>query len=109
MSSSFSPWWKRKILYKLSWLYKKQPCGNYHPVWHRLCFCRVNEYDSGFHGGVLDLKTGVEYHKYEELEDLQSKIQRCLKCGQRYWANSHEYPCPWCELSKLEKFRDKPT
>jgi len=31
---------------------------------------------------------------------LQANIQTCLKCNANYFAQSHEYPCPYCELKK---------
>ena len=31
----------------------------------------------------------------EEEKDLAS-IQTCQKCGRKYYAQSHEYPCPLC-------------
>ena len=34
--------------------------------------------------------------------NIQANIQTCLQCGRKYWAKSHEYPCPWCELAKRE-------
>lgn len=54
MSSGYSPWWKRKILYHIPRLFKKCPEGNYHWFWHRICFC-VDHCD------LLDMKTGGEY------------------------------------------------
>ena len=27
-------------------------------------------------------------------------IQMCKKCKQAYYAESHEYPCPWCIIEK---------
>ena len=38
----------------------------------------------------------------EELEKLQANIQWCSKCKNKYFAKSHEYPCPYCELAKYE-------
>jgi hypothetical protein len=65
MSSSYSPWFYRKILYKIPKLFKKCPGGNYHWFWHRLCFCRVNEHSGDWHGGIFDFKTGEEYQYCE--------------------------------------------
>ena len=62
MSSGRSSWIQRKILYQMPGLYKKCPAGNFHPFWHRLCSCRYNEFSSDWNGGILDLKTGVEYY-----------------------------------------------
>jgi len=66
MAISYSPWYKRKILYRIPFLYKKCPDGNYHPFWDRLCFCRVNEHivPDTWHGGVYDFVTGGEYIPY---------------------------------------------
>jgi DNA-binding helix-hairpin-helix protein with protein kinase domain len=36
----------------------------------------------------------------EKLEKLEASIQTCLKCNQKYYAQSHEYPCPWCIVDK---------
>ena len=70
MSSTYSPWYKRKILYKIPRLFKVCPGGNYHWFWDRLCFCRKNEYcGNEWHGGILDFKTGKEYHEYQDCED----------------------------------------
>ena len=42
MSSTYSPWYKRKILYHIPGLFKKCPEGNYHWFWHRWCYCIDN-------------------------------------------------------------------
>ena len=39
MSSGYSPWWKRKILYHIPRLFKKCPEGNYHWFWDKFCLC----------------------------------------------------------------------
>ena len=57
MSSLYSPWYKRKILYKIPFLYKVPECGNYHLSWDRLCFCEYNENGTK----IVDLKTGQQY------------------------------------------------
>ena len=57
MASGYAPWYYRYILFKIPFLYKKQPCGNYHPFWDRLCFCDMNCF-----GNILDLKTGDRYY-----------------------------------------------
>lgn len=62
MSSSAGSWIVH-ILIRIPGLYKKQPCGNYHPFWHRLCFCREHEYSNDWKGGILDLKTGDAYYR----------------------------------------------
>ena len=61
MSSAYSPWIYRKLFYKVPFLYKRCPAGNYHKSWDRLCFCRLNESCGDWHGGVYDFKTGDEY------------------------------------------------
>lgn len=60
MSSAAGSWFHR-ILVRIPGLYRKQPCGNFHPFWHRLCFCREYEYCGDWKGGILDLKTGAVY------------------------------------------------
>ena len=55
MSSGYSAWWKRKILYKIPKLFKLCPNGNYHWGWDRMCYCMYNEYH-GKEGGVYDFK-----------------------------------------------------
>lgn len=65
MAGSKASWFKRKVLYKVPGLYQRRDCGNFHPFWHRLCFCRVNEHCGDWHGGIQDLKTGREYHVHE--------------------------------------------
>ena len=51
MSSGYAPLWRR-ILYKVPFLSKKCPDGNYH--WHAdpYCFCRLNAHAGDWHGGV---------------------------------------------------------
>ncbi len=58
MASTFAPWWKR-LLHK-TFLFKLGPCSNYHWRWHRLCYCRRNEYCGSWNGGIYDFKTGAE-------------------------------------------------
>jgi len=41
----------------------------------------------------------------DELEKIISTRQSC-KNSHVYYANSHEYPCPWCELSLQERDND---
>ena len=41
MASGRSSWFQRNILYKIPFLYKICPGGNYHKAWDRLCFCRM--------------------------------------------------------------------
>ena len=38
----------------------------------------------------------------ESIEKLEAKHQKCIKCGNEYLANSHEYPCPYCTPSDDE-------
>jgi len=54
MSSNYSPWIYRKFLYHIPGLFKKCLEGNYHPIWHRVCFC-CDDCD------LTDLKTGKRY------------------------------------------------
>ena len=49
-----------KLLARIPFLNKRRDCGNYHPIWDRLCYCRVGKYCGGWHGGVQDLTTGKE-------------------------------------------------
>jgi hypothetical protein len=60
MSSAYSPSWKR-LLYKVPFLFKICPEGNYHWKWDRLCFCRCHEYCGDWHGGIWDMKLKKEY------------------------------------------------
>ena len=60
MSSGYSPWIHRKILYKVPKLYKKCREGNYHPFWDRLCFCGLDSYCGDWHGGIYDFKTTLK-------------------------------------------------
>ena len=41
-------------------LAKRCPCGKLHPRWQRLCFERLGVCRDGWHGGILDTKTGLE-------------------------------------------------
>lgn len=68
MSASSGTWYQR-ILVHIPRLYKRQPCGNMHPFWDRLCFCRENEYTGDWKGGILDLKTGEAYVRQRNLEE----------------------------------------
>jgi hypothetical protein len=56
MSSGYSPWYKRKILYHIPGLFKKCEEGNYHWFWDRICFCDDNS-------DLVDLKTGKKYNR----------------------------------------------
>ena len=44
-----------------------------------------------------------------ELKDrficLEANIQTCKSCNEKYFAQSHEYPCPRCEAGKHENAR----
>ena len=70
MASCYSSLLHRVFLYKIPFLYKKCPDGNYHKAWDRLCFCREGLNDGDWHGGIYDFKTGGEY-------------QRCSLCEER--------------------------
>jgi hypothetical protein len=65
MGSSYSPWIYRKLLYHIPGLFRRCPEGNYHWRWDRLCYCmqgaNVSLEGKQFHGGIYDLKRGVEY------------------------------------------------
>lgn len=82
MSSAAGSWFQR-ILVHIPGLYKKQPCGNFHPFWHRLCFCREYEYCGDWRGGILDLKTGAVYVRQEVKQDDsgQDVLGKCPDCG----------------------------
>lgn len=83
MSSAAGSWLQR-ILVHIPGLYKKQPCGNYHPFWNRLCFCREHEYCGDWKGGILDLKTGEVYVRQEVRQkdrELAKIGFKCLECG----------------------------
>lgn len=68
MSSGYSPWIYRHILYKVPFLFKVCPDGNYH--WWRddYCWCRLNEHivaskpEDCWHGGIYEFATGEEFH-----------------------------------------------
>jgi len=49
MTSVYSPWWKRKILYKIPLLFKKCLAGNYHWFWHEWCECGNQHGDGIYH------------------------------------------------------------
>lgn len=82
MSSATNSWFHR-ILYRIPGLYRKQQCGNMHPFWHRLCFCREYEYCDDWKGGILDLKTGEVYVRQEVKQDdkRQDVLGKCPDCG----------------------------
>ena len=90
MSSAYSPKWKRILIKVAPFMFHKCPEWNYHWRWDRLCFCSNNN------DKITDLKTGKEYCYYEVHEKSMANIQYCSKCGTKYLANSHEYPCPYC-------------
>lgn len=73
MASGRATWLERNILFKISFLYKKCPAGNYHHFWDRLCYCRCDEHDSSWHGGIYDFKTGDELQFCETCLDEQTK------------------------------------
>lgn len=85
MSSGYSPWIYRKLLYHIPGLFKKCPEGNYHKFWHRLCFCRQNEHCGDWHGGIYDFKTGNEYQPCLYCEpnkfNTANGLLRCPMCG----------------------------
>jgi len=71
MSSRYSPWIYRKVLYKIPGLFKRCPIEhNYHWFWDRLCFCAQGLHTGNWHGGIYDFKTGEEY-------------QPCKRCAQK--------------------------
>ena len=74
MSSTYSPWWKRKIAYKIPGLYKICRDGNYHLRWDRLCFCAMDEHCGDWHGGIYDFKTGKEYQPCKYCEVSQNAL-----------------------------------
>ena len=43
------------------------------------------------------LENNADYYKH-----LSANIQTCKK-GHKYYAKSHEYPCPWCIINKMLK------
>lgn len=74
MSSGYSPWWMRKILYHIPGLYKKCLGGNYHLRFGRsahLCFCREAWNHDDWHGGIYDMKTGDEYQRCEACREAK--------------------------------------
>jgi len=109
MSSSYSPWFYRKVLYKIPGLFKKCPEGNYHWFWDRLCFCRENQFvGNEWHGGILDLKTGVENNteaasqaeclvvrfnacKYLDFSDIYTAKKQILGSGKVFWMRDVSY------------------
>ena len=83
MSSAAGSWFRR-ILVRIPGLYRKQPCGNFHPCWHRRCFCREYEYCGDWRGGILDLKTGAVYDVRQEVkhdDSGQDVLGKCPDCG----------------------------
>lgn len=91
MASGYSKWYKRKILYRIPKLYKVCPAGNYHLFWDRLCFCRINEHCGSWHGGIYDLKTGVE-------------LQYCSYCNP---GNTEKYIRRWRLISQFRLARNR--
>ena len=68
MSSAYSPWIYRKLLYHIPGLFVKCPEGNYHPIWsRRVCFC-VDDCD------LLDMKTGEKYVLLKSYERILSEL-----------------------------------
>jgi hypothetical protein len=58
--------------------------------------------DSGLEEWKKDIMGGAQILAREFLEErdkLKARIQKCKK-GHEYLANSHEYPCPVCELEE---------
>jgi hypothetical protein len=39
----------------------------------------------------------------ERLEKIEAQVQTCKRSGHRYYAASHEYPCPRCEIESLTR------
>ena len=70
MGSCYSPWFFRKVLYKIPRLFKVGPCGNYHWTWDRMCYCMTHEY-CGDDGGVYDFK----YKHWIRGEIIPAKIK----------------------------------
>lgn len=79
MASGYSPWIYRKILYRIPFLFKKCPQGNYHKRWHRLCFCGLHMCSGDWHGGIYDFKTKKQYQTDDEYQRILSQ-----------WAELHE-------------------
>ena len=94
MSSAKATWFQINILFRIPGLYKKQPCGNFHPFWHRLCFCREREYCGDWKGGILDLKTGDVYarQKSKQEDSGRDALGKCPDCG----FESPPGKCPIC-------------
>jgi len=67
MASGYSLWYYRHILYKVPFLFKVCPDGNYHWRWEDFCYCRLNEYivssnpEDCWHGSFYEFATGREY------------------------------------------------
>lgn len=97
MSSAAGSWFQR-ILVHIPGLYKKQPCGNFHPFWHRLCFCREHEYCGDWKGGILDLKTGEVYVSQEVRQKDRGLTKIGLKCPECGFETKDITPllCPKC-------------
>jgi hypothetical protein len=80
MASGVAPWWKRLLYKLLPFLFKTCPGGNRHWRWDRLCYCRVNEHDGVWHGGVLDFRNGLELMPREEFP-VGKGDEWCPRCG----------------------------
>lgn len=104
MSSGYSPWIYRKILYRIPGLFKVCPGGNYHWFFDRLCFCRLGDHIAlEWHGGIYDLKTGQEYQECAQCqtEDIAKREDQLDFFNQRI---GYKNPCRETKISK--KFSD---
>ena len=85
MSSGYSPWWKRKILYKIPGLFKKCPEGNFHWFWDQTCFCcNTNASDLYlFQNHTYYKKTATEENfnnlTYKNIEKTDTNDQQHVK------------------------------
>jgi hypothetical protein len=107
MASACSPWFYRKVLYKIPGLFKQCPEGNYHWRWHRLCFCRLNQGSPDWSGGVMDFKTGEEYIPVSEYKRMLSQWHEAWTELRRLRAASytvhpgHEMGDVYCEKHEM--------
>lgn len=56
----------------------------------------------GWDNELVQVPAGGVREVIEDLEALEARIQKCGK-GHEYVANSPEYPCPWCEVERLNR------
>jgi hypothetical protein len=83
LASCYSTRWQRFCHKCFPFLYKKCPEGNYHSVFDRLCYCRLQQYSNEWNGGILDLKTGKEYIPAFQYTQIVNKYNRLCEAARK--------------------------